>query len=1638
MHPYAHSHLQRRARLLGFSIAILIAANSVSARYIGGEPPACGPCQEKGPYAEMGGASATEGNASEDFAIAGFGFAQGGAAPLVLAYDSYNADGSRAAVNTVMGFGWTHSYNVFLFSQRGHMFRFDGGGRVAKYQLGPGGTYAAAPGYFETLVKNPDGSFTLRKKDGTVYTFASVPGTPFQVGGPVYPLKSIADRNGNLATLAYSGGLLAQIADTYGKTVTLAYYANKKLKTVADPLGRVTTFHYNATGKQLSKIVDPLGRETKFSYNARNQLTKKTDRDGRVFTYQYSNGKPSGMKDGAAAAIYGLSNPNNWATDEAVLASSLLRVYKPSVATRTDGRGNPWRYEYDSRGYVTRVVAPDGAATTYAYDPVTLNLAQTTDANGHATTYEYDSLGNLTKVTDALGFATSYAYEPTFSKVTSMTDPKGRVTTYEYDANGNRTKETDPLLQIRTWTYDARGNVLSETDKRGNATTYAYDGAGNRISAIAPAPLGYLTTMTYDGVGNLLSRTDPNGHATSYIYDALNRVTAAADALGNVAQTAYDNEGNKIEFADRNGHVSTYQYDLRARAVAATDALGQTQSRAYDGNDNLIAQTDRNGHATAYEYDSRNRLIKTTDAEGNVSEIQYDPVGNALSATDANGHATVYEYDAVNRRIQVLDAEGYVTTYAYDTGGSGGGCSSCGATPGKPLVTEQIDGNGKVVYFKYDDLDRLTKIVRKEGDAADVIDASDALTVYGYDANGNRISATEPNGNAATYEYDELNRLSRHVNGAGDVTEYGYDGADNRISQTEPNGNVIEYTFDPLDRVARIEDSVGLVAEYTYDPVGNRLSETDGNGNSMDYGYDALDRIVVATDALGQPSFTQYDPVGNVTQATDREGNITTYTYDAINRRVSVIDALPAATHYEYDGVGNLARIVDANGHATIYEYDGLDRLIKEQFADAAPNARFFAHDAVNIVSRADQKGQTTQYVYNDLYFLLQRDYPVGPDDHFAYDLSGRMLSAERDGWIVAFAYDGANRIATATQDSETVGYIHDIPGRTRQITYPSGRVILESFDARDRLQSVDDGGAPPPIAQYSYDLGNRATSRVYRNGVVATYAYDANDRTSSIEHELGGSRVAGFGYEYDHEGNKRFEERRHAPARSEAYQYDSLYRLIDYKVGSLVGSTVPAPATQTAYSLDPLGNWNSVIRDAVPEARTHNAANEIVAIGAQALAHDANGNLASDGEYAYAYDEEDRLAQVTRLADSAIVGQYRYDALGRRVEKIANPAGAAVVTRYFHDGPRIIEEQDGGGAAMATYAYGNYIDETLSMDRAGQTYFYHANALWSVEALTDAAGVAVERYAYDAYGAPTVTDGAGAPVPPSPWGAARSAVGNPRLFSGHEFDEETGLYFFRARGYDARKGRFLQRDPIGYESGGLNLYEYAHSSPTFATDPLGYETPSPGKPQSEHVETEPDGQTRREGSFTRGDYEEFLTGKKGGKLEGDAEKAVDRGCVGLCSWRQGLGLAWPEDAPGVECWDTLEKALAKKCKEGETLFVFAKQGYGKGYAENKDKKPGYKGERPEVDDKGKVKNPKEAIELNRISWNYATLHKGYWEWMNHGIERPQDKASQRARVAPWLPDYAFTIYCSGCRDSVRCSDAPEKPAGWKAPAWSQ
>lgn len=258
-------------------------------------------------------------------------------------------------------------------------------------------------------------------------------------------------------------------------------------------------------------------------------------------------------------------------------------------------------------------------------------------------------------------------------------------------------------------------------------------------------------------------------------------------------------------------------------------------------------------------------------------------------------------------------------------------------------------------------------------------------------------------------------------------------------------------------------------------------------------------------------------------------------------------------------------------------------------------------------------------------------------------------------------------------------------------------------------------------------------------------------------------------------------------------YAYDQIYRLTQ--------AAHPAISTEQ-FSYDPVGNRQN---------STVDAANRLLEDANYTYSYDNNGNLiqkiskATGAVTAYAYDSENRLVQLQTPNSQLIT--YKYDPFGRRIEKNVN----GIITRYVYDREDILFELDASGNIITEYVHGPGIDEPIAMIKGGQTYHYHADGLGSIIAITDSSGNVVQRYEYNSFGEITYQQD--------------PTFKQPYTYTGREYDEESGLYYYRARYYDAKVGRFISEDPIyGKLRNPLtqNRYVYALGNPLFWIDPSG------------------------------------------------------------------------------------------------------------------------------------------------------------------------------------------------------------------------
>ncbi len=998
----------------------------------------------------------------------------------------------------------------------------------------------------------------------------------------------------------------------------------------------------------------------------------------------------------------------------------------------------------------------------------------------------------------------------------------------------------------KTETYDVNGNLTRIQDRNGNAITFTYDAAGQ-------VPVMGLS----DFYMTLLPRVVMREYRLTRITDTANRTyDFAYNADGRLDAITY--AGRIVRYTYNAGSVG----DLLTvtTPTAAEFPQGNTTSYAYDAKHNLTGVTDpKNQNYLTNSYDVTNDRITSQTYGAGTTSITYTPTtpGTITGATviDRRGFSTQYSFDSAGHitRVRELIPSNPITQYEYDANGE---------------CTRIVFPRNNRIEFTYSANGNLLEMRRKTRGAAKGVPApEDVITSFTYEPNYNFLKTiTDPRGNLTTLTYDyELGEANRgnlrrvtYPTIAGQTIQavYTYDSTGQVLTATDPNNFVMKYTYDAATgfptQVTRgfgtaeasttqmVHDAVGNVTSitdgenhtttFTYNNLNEHLTATaaapfnfktnytyDANGNviqidrqatttapgprpatgttnptdswqSTVYAYTSLDLLASVTDDLGHTTLYAYDNNQNRISVTDAKNQATTFTYDELDRLQTITNArTPAGTiNYAYDINDNLLSITDENSNQTTYQYDDFDRPSRMNYP-TGENEQYAYDKASNLTSRVSPVNPAITYVYDALNRLSSKTTPQETTT-YTYDVGSRLLNATDADASVTFTYDALNRVLSESTDpagalpATTASFLYDHVGNRTRLTYPGGSFITYTYDALNRPDLIRDSGTTT-LADFDFDALSRRSRRALVNGDVTTYGYDAANRLLSFN----STKAGNITYTYDNIDNRLTQTNAAGLA---SYTYDPLSQMTaaDYPSAS--------PFIDAAFTYDAAGNRSSVVSGTTTNY-TRNNLNQYSAVGAATYTY-VKGNLTNDGAKTYAYDLENQLLSIT---GTGLTATYTYDPFGRRLSQTVN----GTTTRFLYDGLDLIQETDNAGTLQATYTFGPEVDEPLRMVRGAATSYYHQDALGSVIALSNSAGTISESYKYDAFGT--------AQTP--------SSLGNRFLFTGREFDQQTNLYYYRARYYSPSLGRFLQRDPLSYAADS-NLYRYVINNPVNAIDPLG------------------------------------------------------------------------------------------------------------------------------------------------------------------------------------------------------------------------
>ena len=853
----------------------------------------------------------------------------------------------------------------------------------------------------------------------------------------------------------------------------------------------------------------------------------------------------------------------------------------------TDSTGRTYTITYNGNKEHSRITSIEdtaaGRVVTYAYNG-DFQLVSATSVSGGTESYEYDGKGRLCKITNCYDEMTDQIVYNDNGSVNWLTNASGLKQVYTYDKTQKQTGlkeyDGDTLVKTYTYNYDEKYAVKTNTVETDGQTyevdkiTYTMVDGENKYDEMSESVdiMGNTTKYERDTNGNVIKTINADGTYTLANYNDKNSVIAEVDESGNATIKAYDSNGTRLL------KEATSLHPLSQTDINTVTADNFDPVKYLAANEASYAITSHEYYADSYVSGIAGLIRATTDPEGNVTEYDYykDGVGKGLvkSKTLKDGNTVVntvsYEYNAqlqVSKETTSFDISKNlysVKEYEYDKFNN---------------VTVTRDyGTGSTPATTVAEYDLLSRKTAEYAPNYSADKSHGSLTTYYPD--GNKKSETDAEGNVTSYVYDAYGQVIKKTNPDGTMNLTAYDGlqrekatyflgSENGTKQilTKTSYEFAGYNFDiysALDTSAShsckglkttkttyitenkqvISETLTDIKEHTiyektngetkrtsaYYANGQLARQTDALGNITKYEYGYLNKVTKTytpfnTKSNGSVNYSvaenQYDKNGNVTLAKQ-----TVQKQDSDTVKYSV-------TENQYNAQGLLTQVTLSDGTS-----NGEKNITKYFYNNAGIQTKMYT----GLNSTNDSDYMTTNYEYDAWGHLVRTTDSTGYNSGATtYDLNGNALTVtDANGNVTTNTYDALNRVLTAnticsdTSKNVSKSYVYDNMGRVRSKTanevqtsyqYDNlGRVYQElsekSFKgyfyegisqyAKEQLVGINHQ-TMYSSTQYEYDAEMRIAQVKESGNLTATYTYDANG--NKVSETLANGVVSTYSY---------------------------------------------------------------------------------------------------------------------------------------------------------------------------------------------------------------------------------------------------------------------------------------------------------------------------------------------------------------------------------------------------------------------------------------------------------------------------------------------------------------------------------------------
>jgi RHS repeat-associated protein len=1159
--------------------------------------------------------------------------------------------------------------------------------------------------------------------DGTIISYGAAGG-----GYRSYP-TSIEDRNGNYIWINYVNGVgprISSITDTLGRLVRFYYDSNNELVTVTMPGltgqsdNQVMRFYYETLtlpsglfGSGINVDKPASARVIRYIYCPASAEGSSSSSGDIGYRFDYS---PYGMiyqivkfhgmtasttSTSSTGTVTEGSNTQAAITTYSYPTSASSLTDLPTFSTRTDdwaGRTVSSAPQYtfsvseSSTETTSTVNAPDGSTK------VSINVKNTGVWN--------DGLISETRIqnSSSVVFAKTvftWAQNPTNGSArlsnikTTNESGKTKALVFTYD-DANTPYNNISVVSERDFTTDGSA---SSTELRRTERTYVTSSSylNRRLlrlpSMIKVFPGGSSTPISrvdygYDNYGtdhaNMTARNDIIMHDVAfdpfqetqescdwvcYEYDPwwvncinwqwvcnyYNPYNPETDYRGNVTSVTTYPDATTTTGAI----TSTATYDIAGNVMTTQADCCQSQSFTYSSanSDYAYALSVTSGNpsglhlTTSYTYDMNTGLLGTiTDPNSQVTSFAYNTDSLRLDHVDSpDGGQVSYDYfnalaaDSASRlhfsvvTTTKLDSTRYVDSKSYFDG------------RGAPTQTfdSYTSGDGwSITDVEYDAVGRAYR----------------TSNPY-YCTSNYGTCSINPSGVWTTQTFDVLGRVTQVTIPRGDDANPSY----TTTVQTTYEGEVTTATDQAGKQRRQITDALGRVIRVDEPNSSGNLGTTGSPNQLTAYVYDVLNNLVKITQG-SQERYFKYDSLSRLI----RERQVEQVTNSSYNLSDSLTGNSSWTRKLEYNTAGLVTNIYDARGVQASFSYDGLNRLTLIDYSDSTPDARYY-YDSQTLPSGAPS--YTHGYANGRLIAMTYGSSSSITGNYFGYDNMGRVNVQKQ--------VTGSN--------TYSLSYSYNLAGMLATETYPTGRVLTNSYDNAGRLSQISDG-TTSFASSVTYAASGAMLSETWGNGAVRSVAYNNALQVSQVKlkQSSSGSELQRYDYLYGQvtqsngsvdksknngqigridgvingSGTKEWEQR---------FSYDELGRLslaAEYQQGT--GST---PSWQQEFTYDRYGNrFQSgsnnfgVAFTPVVSGDITASTNRFITSGSTPVTYDNGGNITQDAKFRfmnYTYDANGR--QISVAATNSDLSQTSvYDCAGQRVQTTSNGVTRTMVYDIF------------------------------------------------------------------------------------------------------------------------------------------------------------------------------------------------------------------------------------------------------------------------------------------------------------------------------------------------------------------------------------